>query len=410
MHHFHLQKQLHHHPTPSAQPPIQTVTITSNPAAATNTASTLVTSLLSKSHMNHLEANSVSVIPIDNMKPIRPVHSSPSHQQSNVTTSTTSQPPIKPIVQMRNLTQLQQHLETAAVLMDISKKVIISPPSSNPQSPSVTEHQHHHQHQHQSAAQHQQLHSSSTNHHHSTNNNKITNNNHQQSITSSVINMKRSASTEEIDLSLNKRQRSAGSSPLSNASSTATAVDHAHMRKALNPPTDLSVIKRNDPFYHQHNNHQSMDEEVLSQHTNENSNDSSDPGRLQMDINSQEAHDAAANDDMKPYMGRGFYHGNHRTIHQVQRQPPVIVDSGRETPDSMQSEDHGTDPATTQLWQALARTTVNGGSEASHLLRQMISCRSLGLPMPNSMGISGGSGNEPMSLTKVGLTLEPSKE
>lgn len=396
--HFHLQKQLHHQPPPSSSQP-QTVTIMSNPSAATNTSSSLVTSLLSKSHRDHLEANSVSVIPIDNLKSIMS-SASPNHQPNNTNPSANSQTS-KPIIQMRNLTQLQQHLETAAVLMDISKKVIISPPSSNPQSPSVTDHYHHQQ---QQQSQNHQIHSSSGNQqHHSTNNNKITNNNHPQSITSTVINIKRSVSTDELDLSLNKRQRSAGSSPLSNASScTATPTEHSLSRRSHHhPATDLSVIKRTDP-YHQHN--QSMDEEVLSQHSNEHSNDSSDPGRLQMDINSQEAQEAAAAaaEDAKPYLGRGFYQNNHRNSQQMQRQQ-ATVDSGRETPDSMQSEDHGTDPATTQLWQALARTTVNGGSEATQLLRQMINCRTLGIPMPNSMGISGGSGNpqEPMSLTKV---------
>lgn len=382
--HFHLQQQPKH-----AAPPPQTVTIMSNPTAA----SSLVSSLLTKSHMNHLEANSVSVIPIDSLKPIRSAQSSPNHQlHANVTSSATSHT-TKPF-QMRSYS-LKQHLETAAVLMDIGKKVIISPPSSNPQSPSVTDHHHHH-HQHQT---HHQLHTSTPNNHSISNNN---NNNpqHLQSITSSVINIKRSASIEEIDLSLNKRQRSAGSSPLSNASSSATKEDKSALRRSLNPATDLSVIKRTDP-YHQH--HHSIDEEALSQHSNDNSNDSSDPGRLQMDINSQEAHDAAS-DDVKPFLGgRGFFQGNNQAHRNTQRQQQVIVDSGRETPDSMKSEDHATDPATTQLWQALARTTVNGGSEATHLLRQMINCRSLGLSMPSSMVISGSSDatNEPMSLTKV---------
>ena len=87
-----------------------------------------VTSVLSKTHLQNLEANSVSVIPIENTKSL--IQQSPKHQQQQ-----------GPMIQVKNLTQLQQHLETAAVLMDISKKVIISPPSSNPQSPSLASEQ-----------------------------------------------------------------------------------------------------------------------------------------------------------------------------------------------------------------------------------------------------------------------------
>lgn len=230
--------------------------------------SSLVTSILSKNHINHLEANSVSVIPIE----AKTSTIANNIQTRSNTNQLNQQKP--PIIQMKSLSQLQQQLETAAVLMDISKKVIISPPSSNPQSPSVLD---------QSQP---------------------------QSITSTVINLKRSTSLEEMDLSV-KRQKicvDEQSSPLRDA------------RKNY-PSGDLSVIKRR------------VKEEIpdeLSQQSD--SNDSSDPGRLQMDINSQDSDDSKF---------------NHKQI----------VDSGRETPDSLKSEDHGTDPATTQLWQALARTT-----------------------------------------------------
>lgn len=232
--------------------------------------SSLVTSILSKNHINHLEANSVSVIPIE---------AKTSTIANNIQTRSNKnqlnqQKP--PIIQMKSLSQLQQQLETAAVLMDISKKVIISPPSSNPQSPSVLD---------QSQP---------------------------QSITSTVINLKRSTSLEEMDLSVKRPKISVDdhSTPLRDS------------RKTFNS-ADLSVIKRR------------VKEEIpdeLSQQSD--SNDSSDPGRLQMDINSQDSDDSKF---------------NHKQI----------VDSGRETPDSLKSEDHGTDPATTQLWQALARTTGN---------------------------------------------------
>jgi hypothetical protein len=92
--------------------------------------SSSVTSLISRIHLQNLEANSVSVIPLDTQK-----------QQSQSSTSSTRTSPslAPPQISVKNLSQLQQHLETAAVLMDMGKKVIISPPSSKPQSPNLNE-------------------------------------------------------------------------------------------------------------------------------------------------------------------------------------------------------------------------------------------------------------------------------
>lgn len=255
-HHQHHQQQQQHHNQKQQQQKNQ---------------SSLVTSILSKNHINHLEANSVSVIPIE----AKTSTIANNIQTRSNTNQLNQQKP--PIIQMKSLSQLQQQLETAAVLMDISKKVIISPPSSNPQSPSVLD---------QSQP---------------------------QSITSTVINLKRSSSLEEMDLSV-KRQKVSVDEQQSSPRDA---------RKNYHQSADLSVIKRR------------VKEELpdeLSQPSD--SNDSSDPGRLQMDINSQDSDDSKF---------------NHKQI----------VDSGRETPDSLKSEDHGTDPATTQLWQALARTTGN---------------------------------------------------
>jgi hypothetical protein len=88
--------------------------------------SSSVTSLISRIHLQNLEANSVSVIPLDTQK-----------QQSSSTRTSPSLAP--PQISVKNLSQLQQHLETAAVLVDMGKKVIISPPSSKPQSPNLNE-------------------------------------------------------------------------------------------------------------------------------------------------------------------------------------------------------------------------------------------------------------------------------
>jgi hypothetical protein len=94
------------------------------------TKSSSVTSLISRIHLQNLEANSVSVIPLDTSK----------HQSQSSTSSTRTSPSLAPPqISVKNLSQLQQHLETAAVLMDMGKKVIISPPSSKPQSPNLNE-------------------------------------------------------------------------------------------------------------------------------------------------------------------------------------------------------------------------------------------------------------------------------
>jgi hypothetical protein len=88
--------------------------------------SSSVTSLISRIHLQNLEANSVSVIPLDT-------------QQKSQSSTRTSPSLAPPQISVKNLSQLQQHLETAAVLMDMGKKVIISPPSSKPQSPNLNE-------------------------------------------------------------------------------------------------------------------------------------------------------------------------------------------------------------------------------------------------------------------------------
>lgn len=101
----------------------------SDTASPPVTKSSSVTSLISRIHLQNLEANSVSVIPLDTTK-----------QQSQSSSSTRTSPSLAPPqISVKNLSQLQQHLETAAVLMDMGKKVIISPPSSKPQSPNLNE-------------------------------------------------------------------------------------------------------------------------------------------------------------------------------------------------------------------------------------------------------------------------------
>ncbi|XP_059619166.1 box A-binding factor [Phlebotomus argentipes] len=267
-----------------------------------------VTSIISKNHLDHLEANSVSVIPLESGK-----------QRLSV----------GDVNHIKNLSHLQK-LETAAVLMDISKKVIISPPSSNPQSPS------HHQ-QFQNHLKHQQQ---------------------QPSITSSVIkshdfignSLKRSMSHEEIDLSLKR------------------------VKLPLKSIPEPFIVK-----------HEQLDDEYQQQEENslntDSGDDSSDPGRLQVDISSsQEGFDDNEN-----------FEGKKTAAKASERQ----AQEG-----NVEMEANVTDPATTQLWQVLAQSSINGGgNEATQLLKRMInSSKSLGFPL--SLGISGSLSDQPIALLK----------
>ncbi|XP_038106306.1 putative mediator of RNA polymerase II transcription subunit 26 isoform X3 [Culex quinquefasciatus] len=363
-----------------------------------------VTSVLSKTHLENLHANSVSVIPIESMKiSHQQQQQQQHHQQPTIIHHQTihlqqqqqqHQPKQQPLIQVKNLTQLQQeHLETAAVLMDISKKVIISPPSSNPQSPSLIaaeqqqqqqqqklqQQQHHQQQQHQQQYQ------------------TINNNNQSQlqSIKSSVIkphdfahqnHLKRSPSSEEMDLTMKR-----------------VKVEPNILSPTL-PATTLvkkNVIKRE--------NLDAMDlgggtlvDDHASQHSD--SADSSDSGRLQMDISSQDAGSECTTDEIKRSNNNNNNNHHNSQLDHIGRETPDSLNSLEEQQHLQQAQIHlgqqfsaladGADPATTQLWQALAHNTnliVNGaGNEATQLLRKMINARTLGLQFSPSIQLTPG--------------------
>nr|AAW31745.1 GATA transcription factor GATAb-1 [Aedes aegypti] len=373
-----------------------------------------VTSVLSKTHLQNLEANSVSVIPIESMKITsssnqqQQQHPSiitqtihlhhPQQQQQQVPQQQIQQLPKQQqqqqqqqqqLIQVKNLTQLQQeHLETAAVLMDISKKVIISPPSSNPQSPSLIAEQQQ-QKQQQSHQQYQ----------HSINNN---NQPQLQSIKSSVIkpheyllnSLKRSPSSEEMDLTMKRVKVEPN---------------------ILSPTLPATTLVKKNVIKREHMMDDMAVDDQASQHSD--SADSSDSGRLQMDISSQDAGSECTTDDLKRSNNNNNnnnHHHHHHHHHNQHQQHQMDHHIGRETPDSLNSleeQQHlqqaqihlsqqfgaladGADPATTQLWQALAQNTnliVNGaGNEATQLLRKMINARTLGLQFSPSIQITPG--------------------
>lgn len=279
----------------------------------------IVTSILSKNHIDHLEANSVSVIPIDaannkhNNGSITPnaqqqqqqhhpnrisVKKSLGQINAAVTLNQmnhmhgTMPPEAATALEMHRLTQLQQQLETAAVLMDISKKVIISPPSSNPQSPGLGD---------------------------------------QQSVKMTI---KRS-SGDEIESSAAKRMKNNAKNNVT------TSVYH------LDSNTRPSVSVKREPVYN------AADDSEGNRYDSDNDSNDSDPGRLEMDISSSHDNDDANND-----AGR-CSSSPVKLVYKHNRSFNNNTPSGRDTPESNKSDDHRTDPATTQLWRALAQSGMS---------------------------------------------------
>ncbi|KAH8263641.1 hypothetical protein KR044_011820 [Drosophila immigrans] len=256
----------------------------------------------------------------------------------------------KDVEQYKNL---QQQLETAAVLMDISKKIVISPPCSNPQSPCLSA---------LSA---------------------------ETSIKSSVIKSKRPSTdnemlhdTVEIDLSVKKKKNDFEYAH--GASSTLTSRNFGQHPPPPPPPQILDVhvnaplrgscdgdlknysITINDvggSSSYQLNTktpQQKLNTESIATCLSD-SEDSSDSNKLEMDIAS------AMND--------------------------------RKTPESVNS-DHATDAATTQLWQALARSAAKNKDEsrATQLLRSMMT-QTFVFPVPSTIALTKVP-EEPLPLLK----------
>lgn len=177
-----------------------------------------------------------------------------------------------------------------------------------------------------------------------------------------------------------------------------------------NKASSMSAVSiKSEPVYNVDDNSEG------NRYESDNESNDSDPGRLQMDISSSQEVDGDG--DMGD-VGRSssspvklIYKHNRSYNNNTQS----IADSGRDTPESNKSDDHRTDPATTQLWQALARSTGNGANnQATQLLRQMITCRTLGLPIPSALNISSCGnvnaqmGDQPMALIKVGIAQHQS--
>ncbi|XP_068143016.1 uncharacterized protein GATAd isoform X2 [Drosophila tropicalis] len=208
------------------------------------------------------------------------------------------------VEQYRNL---QQQLETAAVLMDISKKIVISPPCSNPQSPCLTTVK-------------------------------------DSSIKSSVIKKKRPKNDNElhglveIDLSIKKHKeyfKQRNPIPVLRLGQN-TIIDNQINSLNRSPDVNNYSITITDvlPANCKLKSMSNKSENVLFCHTD--SGDSYDSNKLEMDI--------------------------------------APTKNDRQSPDSL-SSDHATDAATTQLWQALARSAAKNNEQipATQIIRTMMS-------------------------------------
>ncbi|XP_034667667.1 uncharacterized protein LOC117901134 isoform X1 [Drosophila subobscura] len=219
---------------------------------------------------------------------------------------------------------LQQQLETAAVLMDISKKIVISPPCSNPQSPR---------------------------------NSAVID----TSIKSSVIKSRRPSKKNdfydgvEMDLSVKKKRYD-----YSNQRNSIPI--HTFCQTPIQSHRSEEDLQNYSITITQHGGSDYKLTPIIKTNSSSllDSGDSSDSHKLEMDITS--------------------------SINE------------RKTPDSV-SSDHTTDAATTQLWQALARSAAkNKEEDAKEMLRNMMS-QPFVFPVPSTVSFTKVP-EEPIALLK----------
>lgn len=140
----------------------------------------------------------------------------------------------------------------------------------------------------------------------------------------------------------------------------------------LSPTIPATTLVKKNVIKREHMDDMAVDDQA-SQHSD--SADSSDSGRLQMDISSQDAGSECTTDEIKRSNNNNNNNNHHHHHHHHHNQVDHHI--GRETPDSLNSleeQQHlqqaqihlsqqfgalvdGADPATTQLWQALAQNT-----------------------------------------------------
>ncbi|XP_054082796.1 polyglutamine-repeat protein pqn-41 isoform X1 [Zeugodacus cucurbitae] len=277
---------------------------------------------------------------------------------------------------------LQQKLETAAVLMDISKKVIISPPCSNRQSPNLPSMQ---------TTTDESIIKNSVIKNERPSNEKTTTTTTTTATTVTATVTTTQQDGKEIDLSIKKAKHEfSNTQPIATATTTTTTISQllhytrptilelqqqqqqqkqqqqqqqqTHIQPVNLELETTSIIKggieiTNRPCSSTQLTTIPIKKEATNAYTD--SDESSDSNRLEMDMSS--------------------------------------MLNERKTPDSITSEEQATDVATTQLWQALARSAAN--NENNQLLRHMIH-QSLVFPAPSAAISAENVPEEPMALLK----------
>ncbi|XP_039950560.1 uncharacterized protein LOC126753548 isoform X2 [Bactrocera neohumeralis] len=280
---------------------------------------------------------------------------------------------------IENIRNLQQKLETAAVLMDISKKVIISPPCSNRQSPNLPSMQ-----------------TTDESIKNSVIKNERPSNEKTTTTTASTVTATVTATQQdgkEIDLSIKKAKHEFSNTQPTTTTTTVSQLLHytrptilelqqQHQQKQQHQPPPppqqqqqqqkhiqpvnleletTSIIKGGIEIRSRPCSSTQLSIPIKKENTTPytDSDESSDSNRLEMDMGS--------------------------------------MLNERKTPDSITSEEQATDVATTQLWQALARSAAN--NENNQLLRHMIH-QSLVFPAPPAALSAENVPEEPMALLK----------
>ncbi|XP_067620894.1 uncharacterized protein GATAd [Eurosta solidaginis] len=293
---------------------------------------------------------------------------------------------------IEKIRNLQQKLETAAVLMDISKKVIISPPCSNRQSPNLPTMQ-------IAATAPTATTSVTTTTDESIKNSVIKterpSNNEKTTVNAATLTVTTPTTTtstqqldgKEIDLSIKKPKHEFSNTQQQTTTTVSQLLHYAR-------PTILELQQKQQQQQHQAHILQpvNLDLETTSIIKGEIAKETrpcSTTTQLSISI---------PNKKDTPTAGAVTYSDSDDSSdsNRLEMDMSSMLNE-RKTPDSITSEEQVTDIATTQLWQALARSAAN--NENNQLLRHMIQ-RSLVFPPPPSTISSENVPEQPMALLK----------
>nr|XP_036226402.1 nuclear transcription factor Y subunit gamma isoform X4 [Bactrocera oleae]XP_036226403.1 nuclear transcription factor Y subunit gamma isoform X4 [Bactrocera oleae] len=282
---------------------------------------------------------------------------------------------------IENIRNLQQKLETAAVLMDISKKVIISPPCSNRQSPNLPSMQTTDESIKNSVIKNERP-----------SNEKTTTTTTATTVTATVTTTQQDG--KEIDLSIKKAKHEFSNTQPTTTTTTVSQLLH------YTRPTILELQQQQQQQHQQKQQHQPQQQQQQQTHIQ--------PVNLELEttsiikggieITSRPCSSTQLTIPIKKEATTAYTDSDESSDSNRLEMDMGSMLNERKTPDSITSEEQATDVATTQLWQALARSAAN--NENNQLLRHMIH-QSLVFPAPSAAISSENVPEEPMALLKA---------